>query len=157
PSMVPSALQVRCRSFLGSWWRGARWFGRGGTREVGLGGLAEGREQAVVVAGAGRQHDVTRIDAVQGDRGEVGAEAGAGRDDGYGLPTGDEFEFVLEGFDEGTVGCRASVGSGSMRQKAFQAGSGSRGRGSSAMSSRVTDSLPARRWSRGTSSTRGSS
>jgi hypothetical protein len=30
--------------------------------------------KATVVAGAGRQHDVARLDAVQGDRGEVGAE-----------------------------------------------------------------------------------
>ena len=46
-----------------------------------------------------------------------------------------------------------------MRQKAFQAGSQSRnfGMGSSAMSSMVTDCMPARRWSTGRITTRGSS
>jgi len=50
-------------------------------------------------------------------------------------------------------------GRGSMRQTALHAGSQSRtlGRGSSTMSSRVTDCLPARRWSRATTNTRGSS
>jgi hypothetical protein len=41
-----------------------------------------------------------------------------------------------------------------MRQYAFHSGSGRRGSGSSAMSSRVIDSLPASRWPSGTSSTR---
>jgi hypothetical protein len=47
----------------------------------------------------------------RGDRGEVGAEAvttEAGRN-GHGLPGGDEFELVLDGLDEGAVGCPASV------------------------------------------------
>jgi hypothetical protein len=68
-----------------------------------------------VVAGAGGQDDVARLDAFEGNRGEIGAQAGdagAGRDDGHGLRAGDEFELVLDGFDEGTVGCRVSVGSG---------------------------------------------
>jgi hypothetical protein len=45
----------------------------------------------------------------------------------------------------GPPGAGRPSGRGSMRQYAFQAGSGSRGMGSSAMSSRVTDSLPASR------------
>jgi hypothetical protein len=59
----------------------------------------------------------------------------------------------------GPSGALRPSGRGSMRQKALQAGSEcrTRGMGSSAMSSRVTDSLPARRWSMGTASTRGSS
>jgi hypothetical protein len=41
------------------------------------------------------------LDALQGDRGEVGAQAVAGQAnrDGHGLPGGDGFEFVLDGFD----------------------------------------------------------
>jgi len=65
-----------------------------------------------VIAGAGRKHDAARVDAVQGDRGEVGAGPDAGRDDGYGLAAGDEVVFVFDGFDEGAVWCRASVGPG---------------------------------------------
>ena len=87
----------------------------GGGGEVVLGGLAEGRHQAAAVVGAGGQHDVARLDAVQRDRGEVGAEAAggdAGRDDGHGLAGGDELELVLDGLDEGAVGCGAPVGPG---------------------------------------------
>ncbi len=54
-----------------------------------------------MIAGAGRKHDAARVDAVQGDRGEVGAGPDAGRDDGYGLAAGDEVVFVFDGFDEG--------------------------------------------------------
>jgi hypothetical protein len=32
---------------------------------VGLGGRAEGRHQAAAVAGAGRQHDVARLDVLE--------------------------------------------------------------------------------------------
>ena len=35
---------------------------------MGLGGLAEGGQQAVVIAGPGGQHHVARLDAVQRDR-----------------------------------------------------------------------------------------
>jgi hypothetical protein len=82
---------------------------------VSFGAFTEGRDEAAVVAGAGGQDDVARLDAFEGNRGEIGAQAGdagAGRDDGHGLRAGDEFELVLDGFDEGTVGCRVSVGSG---------------------------------------------
>src|SRR5262249_54066012 len=51
-------------------------------------------------------------DVGQRDRGEVGAEAAgaqAGRDDGHGLPGGDELELVLDGLDQGTARRRASV------------------------------------------------
>jgi len=53
---------------------------------------------------------VARLDVLQGDRGEVGAEADAGRDDGDGLAAGDEFVLVLDGRHERAVGCRAAVG-----------------------------------------------
>lgn len=69
-----------------------------------------------MVAGAGRQDDMARLDVVQGDRGEVGAEAvgaDAGRN-GQGLPGGDKFEFVLEGFDW-SVGNGSRVTNGSTR------------------------------------------
>jgi len=76
---------------------------------VGLGGLAERCHQAAVVAGARREHDVARLDIVQLDGGEVGAgTADAGRDDGDGLPRGDELELVLDGVDDRAVGRRAS-------------------------------------------------
>ena len=85
------------------------------TGEGVLGGLAEGRDQAAAVVGAGGQHDVARLDAVQRDRREVGAD-GAGRDaagdDRYGLPGGDELVLVLDGGDERAVGRRAPVGPG---------------------------------------------
>ena len=105
-----------------------------------MGGLAERRHETVAVTGAGRQRHVARLDAFQGDRGEVRAGAfGArpARDDGHGLPCGDELVLVLDGLDDGTVGAGLPSGRGSMRQKALQSGSDfrTRGRGSSALRS----------------------
>ena len=111
---MPSALRVRRRLVLGSCWRDARWFGEAESGEVSFGAFAEGRHEAAVVAGGGGQDDVARLDAFEGNGGEVGAQAAdadAGRDDGHGLPAGDEFELVLDGFDEGT-GCPSGRGSG---------------------------------------------
>jgi hypothetical protein len=47
---------------------------------------------------------VAWLNAVQRDRGEVGADAPSvqsGRDDGYGLAGGDELQLVLDGLDGG--------------------------------------------------------
>jgi hypothetical protein len=94
-------------------WEVAYRVGRVRTGEVGLSVCAEGCQEAAPVAGAGGQHDVARFDAVQRDRGEVGTEVVvAGRDDGHGLSGGDELVFVLDGFGDGAVGCRASAGPG---------------------------------------------
>ena len=74
--------------------------------------LTEIRHEAAAVVGAGGQHDVARLDPVQRDRGQIGAEAvgaQAGRDDGHGLPGGDELELVLEGHHERAVGRGAAV------------------------------------------------
>jgi hypothetical protein len=78
-----------------------------------VGGLAEGRHQAAAVPGAGGQHDVARLDVVQGNRGEVVAAVPgrpAAGDDGHGQPGGDQLVLVVDGVDEGAVGCGASVG-----------------------------------------------
>jgi hypothetical protein len=53
-----------------------------------------------------------RLDTVQRDGGQVGARSDAGRDDSYRLSAGNEIVLVLDGFDEGAVGCRAAVGPG---------------------------------------------
>jgi hypothetical protein len=68
-----------------------------------------------VVAGACGQHDVAGLDAFERDRSDVGVEAvaaQASRDDRHGLPGGYELELVLDGVDDGAVGCGGSVGSG---------------------------------------------
>lgn len=57
---------------------GARRFGGPGAGEAVRRGLAEGCHQAAAVADVGGEHDMARLDAMQGDRGEVGAEAPVG-------------------------------------------------------------------------------
>ncbi|AWS40428.1 hypothetical protein DKM19_02840 [Streptosporangium sp. 'caverna'] len=59
---------------------------------------------------------------MQGDRGEVGAGAAveaAGWDDGYGLPAGDEFEFVLDAFDDAR--CRVCTAASGCRWRSSRA------------------------------------
>jgi hypothetical protein len=80
-----------------------------------LGASAERGYQAAAVAGAGGEHDVGRVDVVEGDGGEAGVHAvgaQAGRDDGDGLPGGDELDLVLDGVNERAVGGGGSVGPG---------------------------------------------
>ena len=59
-------VRVRRRLVLGSCGRDARWFGGAGSGEVSFGAFAEGRDEAAVVAGAGGQDDVARLDAFEG-------------------------------------------------------------------------------------------
>ena len=128
---------------------------------MGFGEFAESRHETAAVPGPSRQHDMAGLDVLQGDGGDVWAQATAvkaGRN-GDRLPGGDDFELVLERVDERAIGCPATVGPGIDAPEGVQAGSEcrTRGMGSSAMSSSVTDSLAARRWSTGTTSTLGSS
>jgi hypothetical protein len=85
-----------------------------GTGEVSFGELAEGRHQTAAVPGAARQHDMAGLNAFQGDRGDIRAHAIAVKagGDGHCLPGGDEFELVLERFNERTVRCLTPVGTG---------------------------------------------
>ncbi|GAA1931023.1 hypothetical protein GCM10009753_76070 [Streptantibioticus ferralitis] len=126
---------------------------------MGSGVGAEGRHEGVGVVGAGGEHDVAGLDAFQWDRGEVRAQGVDVAGEGHGLPGRDEFDHVLESFDEGAVRGRASVGAGVDAPEGARKRVGPRtfGISSSAMSSRGTDSLPASRWPNDTTSTRGSS
>lgn len=66
-----------------------------------------------MVVATGGQHHVTRLDIVQGNRGEVGTRSDvAARDDGDCLTSSDELVLVLDGLYEGAVGCRAAVRTG---------------------------------------------
>src|ERR1022692_1195106 len=93
-----------------SWrWRPRPLSGPGPARagQVRLGILAEGCDEAAMVAGAGSKRDVAWLDPLQGNRGEVGthaADGDAGRDDGHSLPAGYQLDLVLDSPDEGTVG-----------------------------------------------------
>src|ERR1017187_597438 len=80
--------------------------------EVGAGVSAERGDQAAAVVRARCEDDLARLDALQGDRGQVRAQAqvsGSSRDDRHGLPSGDALELVLDGLDQRAVGRGPSI------------------------------------------------